>query len=160
MIYPCLRPETFDYITNLLHDKPETLRECSLASKVPRVRMHLLAKIKFPSEKRVKSWMKSLPDPSNSPVYHIRTLFFLLRGDGSQVRGLTQTFSHVVRLELTIPEDFDEPEISRRVPRIFTLPQVTPRGFPSPLPTSFRPHLFLPIATYCRTITMTLMGHR
>ena len=88
--------------------------------------------------------MKSLPDPSNSPAYHIRTLFFYCAATGPQAGSLIQTFSHVVRLELTIPEGFDEPEISRRAPRIFTLPQVTPRGFSSPLPTGFRPHLFLP----------------
>ena len=43
----------------------------------------LLAKIKFPSERRLKSWMKSLPDPSNPPAYHIHTSFLLLRGDES-----------------------------------------------------------------------------
>ena len=160
MIYPCPRPETFDYITNPLHDKPETLRECSLASKVPRARMHLLAKIKFPSEKRVKSWMKSLPDPSNSPVYHIRTLLlFLLRGDGSPgTRSDSNLFSRCT----AIPESFDEPEISRRVPRISTLPQVTPRGFSSPLPMGFSTSSIpspCPVATHCRTITTTLIGH-
>ena len=79
-----------------------------------------------------------------SCVLYPHLISFYCAATDSQARGLTQTFSHVVRLELIIPEGFDEPQISHRVPRNFTLPQVTPRGFPSPLPTGFRPHPFLP----------------
>ena len=44
-----LPPETLDYITDFLDDKPEIFNECSLVSKswVPRARKYLPAKIMF-----------------------------------------------------------------------------------------------------------------
>ncbi|KAF9643160.1 hypothetical protein BDM02DRAFT_3081141, partial [Thelephora ganbajun] len=44
-----LPPEILDYIIDLLHDKPETLKQCCLVSKswVSRTRKHLFADIEF-----------------------------------------------------------------------------------------------------------------
>ena len=43
--------ETLDYTMGLLHDEPETLKECCIVSKpwIPRTRKHSFADIKFSS---------------------------------------------------------------------------------------------------------------
>ena len=66
---PYLPPETLDHIVGLLHDKPATLKKCCFLSKPwdPRTRKHLFAEIMFLSEKVLKSWMRTFPDPSDSP---------------------------------------------------------------------------------------------
>ena len=76
MLNPYLPRETLDYIIDLLHDEPETLRECCLVSKswIPHARKHLFTDIKFRSVIDLESWKKTFPDPSNSPAYHTRTL--------------------------------------------------------------------------------------
>src|ERR1700753_334500 len=72
---PRLPPETPDHIVDLLHDNRETLQECCIVSKswVPRARKHLFVHVKFKREDCDK-WMKTFPDPINSPAYHVHTL--------------------------------------------------------------------------------------
>ena len=104
MSSPYLPPETLDYITDLLHDKPDALRKCCLVSKswVPRTRKHLFINIKFLSAKDVQSWGEIFPDPSNSPAYHTHTLSVCLTQAIMEVDAgagsLIQTFPCVVRL--------------------------------------------------------------
>ena len=73
---PHLPRETLGYIVDLLHYEPETLRQCCLISKsrIPHIRKHLFAHIKFRSVVDLESWKKTFPDPSNSPACHTRTL--------------------------------------------------------------------------------------
>ena len=49
MSNPYLPPEILDCIVDILHDQPKTLQKCSLVAKswIPRIRLHLLAKISF-----------------------------------------------------------------------------------------------------------------
>ena len=110
MSNPYLPPEILDYVVDILYDKPETLRNCCLVSKswVPRTRKHIFAKVKLRSEEDLESWMKTFPDPSNSPAYHTHTLVF--RGTTTDPRavGSIQKFSRVTRLRLAIPESLEE----------------------------------------------------
>ena len=106
MSNPDLPPEIIDWIVDLLHDKPGTLKTCCLASKswVPRTRKHLFASIEFDSAKTVESWKETFPDPSNSPAYYTHTLCFCrapaVTAAGTGSGGLIQSFSRVARLEL------------------------------------------------------------
>ena len=106
---PYLPPETLDYITDLLHDESETLKECCLVSKswVPRTRRHLFAHIQFSSAYRLDSWKTTFPDPTNSPAYHTHTLSigcvqFIEEADAEE-GGWIQTFSRVERLIVNCP---------------------------------------------------------
>ena len=65
-----------DYIVDLLHDKPETLKLCCLVANswVPRARKHLFADIEFNFASRLERWKRTFPDPSSSPAYHTHTL--------------------------------------------------------------------------------------
>ena len=64
-----LPPEILDSVIDLLHDEPETLKQCFLVSKswVPRTRRHLFAYIKFRSASDLRSWKKAFPDVADSP---------------------------------------------------------------------------------------------
>jgi len=66
---PHLPRETLDYIVDFLHDEPETLKACCLASKswVPRTRKHLFSEIAFGSGAKVERWTKAFPDSTNPP---------------------------------------------------------------------------------------------
>jgi hypothetical protein len=77
MSVPHLLPEILDYIADLLHAKPETLKRCCLVSKswIPRTRKHLFADIRFRTKERLKLWKKTFPDPSTSPARYAKTLF-------------------------------------------------------------------------------------
>jgi len=77
MSNPHLPQEILEYIVDLLHDKPETLKRCCLVSKlwVPRARKHLFADIRFRSEDDLRSWKNAFLNSANSPGYHTRTLF-------------------------------------------------------------------------------------
>jgi len=103
---PYLPQETLDHIVDFLHDKPEALKTCCLASKswIPRTRRHLFAKIEFGSPKDLKLWKNTFPDPSNSPAHHTRTMFVrcnhLVMTENTREGGLIQTFSRVARLRL------------------------------------------------------------
>ena len=72
-----LPPELLDHIVDHLHDNPTTLKACCVVAKswVPRARSHLFARVKFDTSKHsIKQWMKTFPDPSNSPAHHTRKL--------------------------------------------------------------------------------------
>ena len=71
-----LPPEIFDLIIDHLHDDAIALRACCFVSKswVPRTQRYLFAHIKFTTESSLESWMRTFPDPSNSPAHHVRTL--------------------------------------------------------------------------------------
>ena len=106
MSNPDLPPEIVDWIIDLLHDEPDTLKACCLASKswVRRTRKHLFATIEFYSAKTVESWKETFPDPSNSPAYYTHTLCFrrapAVTAAGTGAGGFIQSFSRVTRLEL------------------------------------------------------------
>jgi hypothetical protein len=55
---PHLPPELSDYIVDLLHDQPETLKWCCLVSKswVPRTRRHLFGDIAFRYIPDLEAW--------------------------------------------------------------------------------------------------------
>lgn len=142
MSHPCPPLETFGHIIDLLHEKSETLREYSLASKVP----HTASRGQVPSRKTPQFMDEIPPRPFRlSCLSYPHLIYFAARRRVPRWAVRFNSFL-TLQLELTIPENFDKPEISRLIPRIFTHPQVTPRGLSSPLPTSFRPHLFLPPA--------------
>jgi hypothetical protein len=104
MSHPHLPPEMLDYIVDLLHDKPETLKLCCLvaSSWVPRTRKHLFANIEFDSAARLERWKKTFPDPSSSPAYYTHTLFVgcpqaVTEADAEE-GGWIRAFSRVSRL--------------------------------------------------------------
>jgi len=77
---PPLPPELLDHIINYLHDEPNALKACCLASKswIQRTQQHLFSGVKFHgSDSCVKKWKEAFPDPTNSPAYHTRALFIL-----------------------------------------------------------------------------------
>jgi hypothetical protein len=106
MSSPCLPPEILDYIIGLLHDQPETLRWCCLASKswVPRTRKHLFAEITFQTEGHLRSWKEAFPDPSTSPARYAKTLFVccsqVVVAADAEAGGWIRGFSRVVHLEV------------------------------------------------------------
>ena len=122
MSNPDLPPETFDYIIDLLHDKPETLRDCCLVSKswVPRARKYLFAHIKFYSASTLESWKNTFPDPSSSPAYHALSLFIgcpqaIVEANGES-GGWIQGFSRVQRLTVNCTwTNFNSLEISLEI---------------------------------------------
>ena len=73
---PYRPPEILNYIIDIIHDRPETLRECYLVSKswVPRTQKQAFGTIRTLSAEHLESRKKAFPDPSNSHVYHIHTL--------------------------------------------------------------------------------------
>jgi hypothetical protein len=108
---PYLPPELVDYIMDLLHDKPETLKQCCLVSKswVPRIRIHLFADIRFPAPKRLQSWKEIFPDPANSPARYAKTLYvgpYIFTVAGPEVDGWIRGFSRVEHLEVYSQELF------------------------------------------------------
>ena len=73
-----LPPEILDLIVDHLRDERTTLKVCCLVSKswIPRTRKHLFAYIRFhPTNCPIQLWKRTFPDPSNSPTYHVSTLF-------------------------------------------------------------------------------------
>jgi len=106
MAIPRLPPKILDHVTDLLHDEPETLKQCCLVSKswIPRTRRHLFADIKFRSADDLVSWKKAFPDIANSPACHIHTLFvgcpwLIVAADGEE-GGWIRAFSGVVNLDV------------------------------------------------------------
>ena len=73
-----LPPEIFDLIVDFLHDEPETLKACCIASKawIYRTRRHLFNHVKFhPRGRHVSHWGETFPDPAqNSPAHHAQIL--------------------------------------------------------------------------------------
>ena len=108
MPLPRLPPEISDYISNILHDEPRTLKRCCLVSKlwVPRARKHLFGRIQFTRPAQVNTWKETFPDPPNSPGFHARSLsidcveVFTIADAGEG--GWIQAFPNVVRLRVSI----------------------------------------------------------
>ena len=104
MTNPSLPSEILDYVTDLLHNEPETLEQCCLVSKswLPRARKYLFAVIKFSSASDLESWKKTFPDAANSPAYHARTLLVgcprLVTASDAEEGGWIRAFSGVASL--------------------------------------------------------------
>ena len=74
---PRFPPELFDYLTDLLHDQPNTLKQCSLVSKswVPRTRKHLFSGIAFQSRNDLDVCKELFPaDPNALSVCYTHSL--------------------------------------------------------------------------------------
>ena len=74
---PRFPPELFDYLTDLLHDQPKALKQCSLVSKswVPRTRKHLFSEIAFQSRNYLDVCKELFPaDPTASPACYTHSL--------------------------------------------------------------------------------------
>jgi len=101
---PHLPEELRDHIVDLLHDSKLVLRNCCLVSKswIPRTRKHLFAHISFSTEKDLKVWKKTFPDPSASPACYTKTMCigcsYVLRDADADWGGWLRGFSHVVHL--------------------------------------------------------------
>jgi len=97
-------PEMLDCVIDLLHDDPETLRQCCLVSKswVLRTRMHLFAEIKFHFPSDLESWKKTSPDVTNSPACQVHTLFvgcpWFVTASDAEEGGWIRAFSGVANL--------------------------------------------------------------
>jgi len=102
MSNPHLPPELLDRIIDLLHDNPEALEECCLVSKswIPRTRKHLFANIMFRTQKSLRSWMETFPDPFNSPAHHTHTLTYSQSVECSGAGDWITSFSRVVHLDV------------------------------------------------------------
>ena len=101
---PRFPPELFDHIVDLLHDHRGTLKQCCLTSKswVPRTRKHLFGEIVFQFPVDIDTWKQMFPDPSNSPAYYARSLFFgsmkAIAAIVEEEDGWVRAFPSVVRL--------------------------------------------------------------
>ena len=76
-----LPPEILDLIIDNLRKEPATLKACCVTSKlwIPRARRHLFTRIAFDTRRPpFESWMKTFPDPSDSPAHHVRILVMVL----------------------------------------------------------------------------------
>ena len=74
---PSLPPEILDLIVGQLHRQRATLKTCCLVSKswVSRTRALLFAHVLFhPLLSPIESWMRTFPDPFNSPAHYARGL--------------------------------------------------------------------------------------
>jgi len=106
MSNPPLPREILDYTVDLLHDKPDALKQCCLVSKswVPRTRKYLFASINFNRANDLEAWGETFPDPGNSPAYHTRSLFVgcprSVTAADAKEGGWIRAFSRVVRLEV------------------------------------------------------------
>ena len=103
-----LPPEILDLIVDFLHDEPDALKACYLASKswVHRTRQYLFAHVEFSLESHVKLWEETFRDPSNSPARYTRSLtirrFRVINSVVNSVGGWIRTFSGIVRLQVDI----------------------------------------------------------
>jgi len=100
-----LPPEIFDLIVDQLHYKPAALKACCLVSRswIPRTRRHLFAHVEFdPVRHHFASWIRSFPDPSNSPAHHTHSLTIHRFPNGTtadtNVANYFRTFHNVVHL--------------------------------------------------------------
>ena len=101
--------EIVDLILDFLSNERSTLQACCVISKswVHRVRKHLFAHVQFNVPRpSIESWIKTFPDPSNSPAHLSRTLS--IRGEPVVVvaslhaRPWVRAFDKIVNLNLEI----------------------------------------------------------
>ena len=104
-----LPQEILDLIVDLLREEPDSLRACCLVSKqwVHRTRKHLFAHVEFPMPYHIKRWVKTFPDPSDSPARYAHSLS--IRGapvvtpvDMGAVDGWIHVFSGIVQLHVNM----------------------------------------------------------
>jgi hypothetical protein len=113
-----LPAEILDYIVSYLHDKQDTLGNCSLVSKswVPRTRKHLFAVIDFTSPETLELWEEMFPDPSTSPARYAKTLAVgrahIITDADAEVDGWIRGFSRIVSLEVESGAPYPESEFS------------------------------------------------
>ena len=106
MATPHLPQEILDYVIDLLHDEPETLRRCYLVSKswVPRTRKHLFADVELRSASDLESWKWIFPDVAHSPAHQTQTLFVgcpqLITESDAEEGGWIRAFSGVKSLDV------------------------------------------------------------
>lgn len=106
---PRVPQEIVDEVVGHLATDSSTLESCSLVSKswISSCRRHLFHTIRF-SPLYVRRWLRTFPEPQESPAHHVRQLRFLIP------RG--------------IPEEF-----SKWVPHFTNVKKVFVRGFGQPL---------------------------
>jgi len=140
-----LPPEILDHTVDLLHDDPETLKECCLASKswVPRARKHLFANIVFRSAAALRSWKDTFPDSTDSPAHHARTLVIhcpdLVVASDAEEGGWIRAFSGVANLGVYNDNWYSKAPVSLAPFRGFSPTLKSLRIFPITLPC---PELF------------------
>ena len=110
MPQPHLPPEIADHIIDLLHDQPDTLRNCCLASTsfIYRARKYLFEDIGFASSPedfpKLEAWKKTFLNHKTSPAHHTRSLSVgcteIVTDEDAKEGGWIEPFSEVVRLEL------------------------------------------------------------
>jgi hypothetical protein len=106
---PPLPADVLDHVTDHLHDKPKTLKQCCLVSKswIPRTRKHLFADIGFCTAENLQSWKETFPDPSTSPARYAKNLFVgcpeVVTTADAEVGGWITGFSRVISLRVGAP---------------------------------------------------------
>ena len=97
--------EMLDLIVDCLRNEPTALRTCCIVSKswVSRAQMHLFARVEFhPEESPIESWMKTFPDPSDSPAHYTRSLSIgipsLITATNADACAWLGSFRNVVKL--------------------------------------------------------------
>ena len=102
---PRLPPEMVDYIIDFLHDDRKTLKKCCLLSRswVPRTRGHLFNEVKLDKPSSLKAWVKSFPNPANSPAHHARSLVltgYCVQIEGTEKSDWIQSFTKVTQFRV------------------------------------------------------------
>ena len=106
MSTPYLPAELLDHVVEHLHDTRDALRNCCLVSKswIPRTRKHLFAGIRIETERDLKKWKETFPNPSTSPARYTKTLriecLYDITGADVEPTGWIRDFSRVVHLRL------------------------------------------------------------
>ena len=110
---PPLPPEILDIIADFLHNEPDALKACCLASKswVNRTRQHLFAHVELPLESHFELWKEAFPDPSDSPARYTRDLtIYTSRALTSM--GWIRAFSGLVRFQVNVRSYNSDGEIT------------------------------------------------
>ena len=101
----CLPTELILIIIDLLHDDPEALRRCCLASKsfIDPTRTHLFKRVYFKEPDDLQAWKECFPVPERSPSTFTKDLRFdcAERVEDERFTEWIQSFTNVVRLEVS-----------------------------------------------------------
>ena len=108
------QPETLDLIIDDLHDQRAALLACGVISKpwIPRIRKRIFAHVEFGNpESPVESWIKTFPDPPNSPAHYTHSLTIigtrLAIGTGTDVGHRIRAFHNIIHLRVDTRGDLD-----------------------------------------------------